>query len=125
MPLTAAAERRRLTLADLDLKVTCPAGRRVTTLTEGPACVCAITDSVITAAKDPGTLDTFCMAERTDGLGEGGYPACPVWRDAREREWERRRTVLEEPEGADLAAATRRNYGLGKTVKREFYAEEE
>jgi hypothetical protein len=107
MPLTDVTQMIGLErLTDLDKPVTCPAGRKTDSVMEGPACVCAITESVLTAAKDPMALVKFCMAEQTDGLRDEGYPACPVWRDAREREWERRRTVLEEPEGRELRAQT-------------------
>lgn len=130
MPLTQITQRVGLErLADLDQEVTCPAGRKVDTITEGPACVCRVTESLLTAAKNPMALVKFCMADRTDGLDpEQGYQACPVWRDAREREWEQRRPILEEPEGTELrdqTIAERNTNAMRSLERREWFAENE
>jgi hypothetical protein len=92
-------ERRNVETTRLfDLPVVCPAGERVVETQEGPASHCRIEQSIITAAKDPGSLATFCM---------GAHELCPTWQAAREAEWDRR-----DPSGLMAPGGAARAYAM-------------
>lgn len=57
-------------------RVTCPAGQPIHGGVEGTACQCTIEGEPITAAKDPSSLQAFCM---------GAYDLCPTWRFEKDR----------------------------------------
>lgn len=56
--------------------------------------MCGLTELPIYSHSDPGSLITFCCHPAEND--RVGYSACPVWRDAREREWAQRETAREE-----------------------------
>ena len=81
MALTQMQERLNVTAADFEkLVVVCPAGRKLDSGTEGPACRCQIEESLLTAAKDPVSLASFCC---------GQYTACPTWRQDQQHRYAR------------------------------------
>lgn len=63
----------------LDRPVVCPAGDAVKETLEGPASFCRIEQGLITAARDPSSLNAYC---------QGAHELCPTWRAARQIEWE-------------------------------------
>jgi hypothetical protein len=89
MPVTAVQERYAITAQDFDRPVLCPAGERIGETAQGPACRCRIAQETITAATNPSSLRAYCMAD---------WRGCPIWRDAREREWENRKKLADDHE---------------------------
>lgn len=71
-----------------DDPVVCPAGSKIGAGSGGSSgCHCHVEESVILAARDPGTLIHYC-------LNADGYKRCATWQSEKERIAEQRRAPL-------------------------------
>lgn len=87
MPVTGIQERLGITAQDFDAPVVCPGGERIVETGQGPACRCKVAADTVTAAVDPSSLRAYCM---------GNYIECPIWQDAKQRQWEARKNLLDD-----------------------------
>ena len=68
-----------------DAEIACPAGDPVAEAMGGTACRCRIVHETVDAKSNPSSLANYCMS---------AYTECPIWRDMREAESDRRAKAL-------------------------------